>query len=470
MRSISTRLVIGTSLVLSVFVILTALSVSYSVRSRAETARFDRMQGLIYGILGATEISANPDDGPSLLINELELPDARLNQATTGLYAEIISGDGAKLWQSRSMLVNPPRAVVRPIGDWLFETVEGKERNQPPVSRLQLSTAWAFDNGEELPFIVHVVDRADNLLAELKRFDRTLWATLLASAFALLIVQLLVLKRSLKPLEKIGDEVRLIERGERDSLSNAVPTELLPLSSGLNALLRAERARHAQYRHLIDDLAHSLKTPLSVLQNEVGKVSAQTPDSPEIKNTSIKPDVITAEIDRIRESLNRSVQRAHIKAPSYLAPLISTEPAIRRVVSSLEKLYQQNGIQFELDIDDAPMVRMDNADLLELFGNVADNACKYGATEVTVTASASPRYVIFQDNGPGFPEGKLSILTQRGARADTQAQGQGMGLAAVRQMMESHGGSVSLANIDQGATEGATKGGTDGGAEVRLEW
>ena len=461
---------IGTSLVLSVFVILTALSVSYSVRSRAETARFDRMQGLVYGILGATEISANPDDGPSLLINELELPDARLNQATTGLYAEIIGNDGAKLWQSRSMLVNPPQAVVRPIGDWLFETVEGKERNQTSVNRLQLSTAWAFDNGEELPFIVHVVDSADNLLAELKRFDRTLWATLLASAFALLIVQLLVLKRSLKPLEKIGDEVRLIERGERDSLSSTVPTELLPLSSGLNALLRAERARHAQYRHLIDDLAHNLKTPLSVLQNEVEKVSTQTTGSPKTKDATIKPDVITAEIDRIRESLKRSVQRAHIKAPSYLAPLISTEPAIRRVVSSLEKLYQQNGIRFELEIDDAPMVRMDNADLLELFGNVADNACKYGATEVTVTASKSPRHVVFRDNGPGFPEGKLSMLTQRGARADTQAQGQGMGLAAVRQMMESHGGSVSLANIDEGVTEGVTEGAAKGGAEVRLVW
>ena len=89
---------------------------------------------------------------------------------------------------------------------------------------------------------------------------------------------------------------------------------------------------------------------------------------------------------------------------------------------------------------------------------------------MTVTASASPRYVIFRDNGPGFPEGKLSILTQRGARADTQAQGQGMGLAAVRQMMESHGGSVSLANIDQGVTEGAADGGAVGGAEVRLVW
>ncbi len=470
MRSISTRLVIGTTLVLSVFVILTALSVSYSVRSRAETARFDRMQGLIYGILGATEINANPNEGPSLRINELELPDARLNQATTGLYAEIVGGDGVKLWQSRSTLVNPPAAVDRPIGDWLFETVEGRGGNQTSVNRLQLSTAWAFDNGEELPFVVHVVDRADSLLVELKRFDRTLWATLLASAFALLIVQLLVLKRSLKPLEKIGDEVRLIERGERDSLSSAVPTELLPLSSGLNALLSAERARHAQYRHLIDDLAHSLKTPLSVLQNEAEKASSQThrssastkssPASPEAKGSNINPDVITTEIDRIRESLDRSVQRAHIKAPSYLAPLISTEPAIRRVVSSLEKLYQHqhSGIRFDLQIDDAPMVRMDNADLLELFGNVADNACKYGATEVTVTVSTSPRCVIFRDNGPGFPEGKLSILTQRGARADTQAQGQGMGLAAVRQMMESHGGTVSLANLDAG------------GAEVRLEW
>ena len=446
---------IGTSLVLSVFVILTALSVSYSVRSRAETARFDRMQGLIYGILGATEISAGPNDGPSLIINELELPDARLNQATTGLYAEIVGSDGATLWQSRSTLVNPPNAVVRPIGDWYFETVEAKKRDQAAVNRLQLSTAWAFENGEELPFIVHVVDRADSLVAELKRFDRTLWATLLASAIALLIVQLLVLKRSLKPLEDIGEEVTLIERGERDSLSSEVPSELLPLSSGLNALLRAERARHAQYRHLIDDLAHNLKTPLSVLQNEADIASSATSDSPE---STINPDIITTEIVRIRESLDRSVQRAHIKAPSYLAPLISTEPAIQRVVSSLEKLYRHSGIHFDLEIDDAPMVRMDNADLLELFGNVAENACKYGATEVTVVASTSPRAVIFRDNGPGFPASKLPILTQRGARADTRENGDGMGLAAVRQMMESHGGTLALANVDAG------------GAEVKLAW
>ncbi len=451
MRSISTRLVIGTSLVLSVFVILTALSVSYSVRSRAETARFDRMQGLIYGILGATEISNGPNDGPSLLINELELPDARLNQASTGLYAEIVGSDGKQLWQSRSTLVNPPSATVRPIGDWYFETVDGKDRNHLPVNRLQLSTAWAFENGEELPFIVHVVDRADNLLAELKRFDRTLWATLLASAVALLIVQLLVLKRSLKPLEEIGDEVKLIENGERDALSSDVPAELLPLSSGLNALLRAERARHAQYRHLIDDLAHNLKTPLSVLQNEAEQASSES-------RGQTDPDIIRTEIDRIRESLDRSVQRAHIKAPSYLAPLISIEPAIRRVIHSLEKLYLEKNISFKLDVDDAPMVRMDSADLLELFGNVIENACKYGASDIQIKAAVSPRTVTVSDNGPGFPEDKLPTLTQRGARADTQAQGDGMGLAAVRQLMGSHGGSVALSN------------GESGGAVVCLTW
>jgi len=147
-RSISTRLIIGTSLVLSVFVILTALSVSYSVKSRAETARFDRLQGLIYGILGATEISEG-SAGPSLLINDLELPDPRLNQTTTGLYAEIVGSDGKALWQSRSSLVNQPAATIRPIGDWFFETVEGQDHNQTVVNRLQLSTAWEFENGEE---------------------------------------------------------------------------------------------------------------------------------------------------------------------------------------------------------------------------------------------------------------------------------------------------------------------------------
>jgi len=230
-------------------------------------------------------------------------------------------------------------------------------------------------------------------------------------------------------------------------LSSKVPSELLPLSSGLNSLLGAERARHAQYRHLIDDLAHNLKTPLSVLQNEAERSTSRA-------NSPVDASLVTTEVDRIRESIDRSVQRAHIKAPRYLAPLISVEPAVRRVITSLEKLYQHQGIHFDLDLADAPLLRMDHADLLELFGNVAENACKYGASDIKIVATTSPRSVIFSDNGPGFPPGELAMLTQRGARggtrADSQAQGDGMGLAAAHQLMESHGGTLSLSNAENG--------------------
>ncbi|MFT5895764.1 MAG: two-component system sensor histidine kinase PhoQ, partial [bacterium] len=138
MRSITSRLVIGTSIVLTVFVILVGLSVSYSVHQRAETARLDRLQGLIYGILGATDI----DNDAMLSVNTLALPDPMLGQSTAGLYAELVGSDGRKLWQSTSTTSWIPSVKVRPIGDWLFETAENENANS--LHRLQLATAWEF--------------------------------------------------------------------------------------------------------------------------------------------------------------------------------------------------------------------------------------------------------------------------------------------------------------------------------------
>ena len=437
MKSITSRLVIGTSLVLTVFVILIAMSVSWSVHQRAETARFDRLQGLVYGILGATDIT----DDAHLSVNTLALPDARLNQATSGLYAELIGSDGQRLWQSASTASWLPDIVVRPIGDWLFETVERK--GHPPLHRLQLATAWEFDNGEELPFIVHVVDEADSLTRQLKRFDQTLWATLMASAAGLLIVQLLVLRQSLKPLRDIADEVAQIERGERDTLSESVPRELSAMTSGLNALLRAERERHAQYRHLLDDLAHNLKTPLSVLHNLVRPTQ---PDS----------DTIREQTRLMQASIERHVQRATLRSPRYLAPPIPVKPVIERMADTLNKLYDTPAVTFTITVDHDFLVRVDEADLFEVFGNIMENACKYGARNILVSGSRDSRCLVIEDDGPGFPYIDLQQLVQRGVRADSQMPGTGTGLAAARQLMASYGG-----RLEPGHAKG-------GGARIEL--
>lgn len=432
MRSITSRLIIGTSIVLAVFVVLVGLSVSYSVHKRAETARLDRLQGLIYGILGATDIDSNG----TLSVNTLALPDPMLSQNTTGLYAELVGSDGKTLWQSTSTTSWIPEATVRPIGDWLFETAE--KNNASPLHRLQLATAWEFTNGEEFPFIVHVVNEADSLAKQLKRFDRTLWASLLASAIALLIVQLLVLRYTLKPLHKIGEEVADIERGNRDSLSEVVPGELKSLTMGLNALLGAERQRHSQYRHLLDDLAHSLKTPLSVLQNLA-------------KPSTDERDTILEQTQLMRQSIDRHTQRATIRSPRYLAPVINVLPAIERTCSSLTKLYGSDVVQFNLkEVNAEFSVRMDEADLYEVIGNILENACKYGSQTIWVSTDSDSNTLTIEDDGPGFPDIDLQQLTQRGVRADSQTQGSGMGLAAVQQLMAAHGGQLIPNHRKQG--------------------
>jgi len=296
MRAISTRLLVGTGLVLTVFVVLTALAVSWSVHQRAETARFDRLQGLVYGILGATELA----DQQALVVNELELPDQRLVSSTIGLYAEFIANDGSRLWQSRSSTLMIPPTKVTPIGQWLFERVDLK--GQGKVDRLQLSTVWVLDNGEELPFTVHVVDEADVLVRQLRKFDQTLWATLLVAAIALLSVQLIVLRVSLAPLSRIGQEIQEIEEGQREALSEAVPRELVPLASSINALLGSERGRHAQYRHLLDDLAHRLKTPLSVLRN-LGADAANS-----------QSEILQSQTNEMQSAIDRYLQRAAVRS------------------------------------------------------------------------------------------------------------------------------------------------------------
>lgn len=445
MRSISTRLTIGNSVVLAVFVVLIAFSVSYSVHQRAETARFDSLRGLVYGILGAAEIN----DQAQLSVNPLALPDGRLSSLSSGLFAEIVGNGGDKLWQSASVTTPMPPTVIRPIGDWLFEAASTEDFEN--LHRLQLSIAWQLADGEELPFIVHVADQGESLARQLKRFDRTLWATLLGSALLLLIVQWVVLRFSLRPLYGIGEQVAQIERGERDTVDKAVPHELSPLTSGLNALLAAERERHAQYRHLLGDLSHSLKTPLSVLQNIAHSKTTQghTTQGHKIHGAAAQSDEslgqsIIEQTDQMKASLARYSQRANFKSPRYLAPVITVKPLIDRIVNSLGKLYGPDKIEITLNVAHTFTVRMDEADLLEVVGNILENACRYGATSIVLDSSSEERTIVVDDNGPGFSGDEPEVLLQRGVRADSQKSGTGMGLAASDQLMRNYGGSIDL--------------------------
>jgi len=270
-KSISTRLLASTAIVLSIFFVLIALSVSYSVHQRAEAALVDRLQGLIYGVLAATDVSSNNQ----LIVNASELPDPRLNQATSGLFVEMVNPQGKSLWQSQSSTSIMPAVEQTPVGEWVSSQVENDSGKR--MHRLQLATVWEQAQGQELPFTIQAIVPAESIDVQLRQFDRSLWLSLLLSGIGLLLMQLWILSKSLKPLKTIGDEIAQIEQGERDQLSSEVPTELAPLAGSINTLLTSERSRHKQYRNLLDDLAHSLKTPLSVLKNLKGQSNSDAP-------------------------------------------------------------------------------------------------------------------------------------------------------------------------------------------------
>lgn len=422
---------IGTSIFIAIFIVLLAFSISYSVHKRAETARFDALKGVVYGILGATDIN----DDAQMSVNTASLPDESLNSFNANLYAEIIGNDRSALWRSNSAVLPLPATTVKPINNWTFEKVTGSDGAD--LLRVQYVIAWELNNGEELPFIVHVAENVEDLSSQLRRFDQVLWLALLAVAPILPIVQFVMLRISLKPLHDIGQQVDDIEQGKRDALSDTVPSELQPLTRSLNAMLGSERQRHAQYKNLLGDLSHNLKTPISVLQI-MGE-----------KNTASGPDILQ-QTELMKSSLARYAERATMKSPRYLSPAIDVKSVIQRITQSLNKLYETPGVNFDIQVSDAFSVRMDNADLLEVLGNVLENACKYGARNVTITHAPENKSLLINDDGPGWPSEDLSQYIQRGVRADTQTQGQGIGLAASHQIMQSYGGTLSLLRPPEG--------------------
>lgn len=423
MKSLSARLVAGSALVLAMFVGLTGLAVSYSVQQRADEATRDRLQGLVYGILGATEVDA---DG-KLVVQMGELPERTLALESAGLYAEIIDEDGERLWRSQSIVESVPFVKRSAIGHWLQETVELS--NGDHARRVQLKTVWELDNGTDVPFTVHVVDGRSDDARALARFTRSLWATLLGAAAILLALQVGVLRAALGPLRRLGRDIDAMTSGDQQVIENEFPKELAPLARSVNALHARERSRHESYRHLLDDLAHNLKTPLAILGN-------------------LDDERVDAQAGAMQNSIDRYLQRAATETTTTLTRPVPLLPTLQRVSESMSKLYTDRAVNCTHEVSADTMLRVPEADLYEVIGNLYDNACKYGAQRIHARLAHGILHI--EDDGPGFDAADTDTLLHRGTRADTRTDGKGIGLATVKQFLTAWGGDVTLGRSSLG--------------------
>lgn len=441
--SLNARIILAASLVLAIFLALTAVALDQAFRDSARTARQERLLGQLYLLIGEAEVD---EDGQLSLPEQLSEP--RFGQPGSGLYATIVQGKGKEIWRSKSALnVAIPPSPPLAVGKSSFSRQTGVDGEEFFVYRMGVS--WS-EGKRRFSFSFSVAEDLAAFDAQLARYRGSLWGWLAAMALLLVLAQAALLRWGLRPLRRVADEIRAIEGGQKERLESNYPSELRALTENLNGLLQRERAQRQRYRDALGDLAHSLKTPLAVMR---GALQNPRHGVREEGAEGALARTVEEETARMQRIVDYQLQRAATAGPSTrLASPVEIGPVAQRVVASLDKVYRDRQVRAEVEVPQGLAFHGDQGDLLELLGNLLDNAYKWCGGRVRLSASGEGQNVILvvEDDGPGIPAGERDAILQRGARADQSTPGQGIGLAVVASIVQAYRGTIEVGESAQG--------------------
>ncbi len=437
MSSLSARLLVSVSLLLIVFFGVTIVVLDTAFERAGEQSERDILDGHLMAILAAAEIdeAGNLDLPP-------DLHDPRFSAIGSGLYAELRGDQKEPLWRSRSTL-----GIELPVGERPASGVRLFQREAladgTPVLTLSLAVQWELPDGNYRPFVFKVAESLESFNAQVAQFRRQLFGWFAAVALIMLLAISLLLRHLLKPLRQIENEIEEIERAERPSLSENFPDELAGVARNMNILIGSERARSERYRNTLDNLAHSLKTPLAAMRAL-------------LQQGENRSERFNEQIDRMDEIVRYQLRKpAAAESRNIAFGPVSVAQEIDRLVEGLAKVYHDKQPHIEKRIAPGTRFRGDTGDFLEMTGNLLDNACKWCDKNVRVTARMTEDglEIVVADDGPGVPGDAAEQLLQRGTRLDESTPGHGIGLAIVKEIAESYGGRLDIGRADLGGAE-----------------
>ena len=423
--------------VLVVFMVLTAIALERAVVKRALQAEEDGLQLLIYSLLAAVD---QDSQGRSITVSEDRLFEPSLVIRNSGLYALLYNRYKREIWRSESITVSFPAIGGIDPGEWDFQTVE---HLATPYFRLGFSLQWPDANNKLQRYEVVVWRNAVEYFEQLNRFRQTLWAWLIITTLLLLLVMYLVTRWSLLPLQKIGLEVKAIEDQKQSGFEQEYPDEIAPLTENLNILLKREQYQRQRYRNAMDDLAHSLKTPLAVLTG--------LSDQQEIEQGQI--EILREQTERMNQIVSYQLQKTTGSSDIRISKPIDLIVIIDKLLSALEKVYQEKGIIVDRRLPAQALLRMDEGDCLEVVGNLLDNAFKYGNKRISIDLRASDdrsMALTIEDDGDGLAADAIQQILNRGTRLDEATEGQGIGLAVVADIVESYNIELKFSDANLG--------------------
>ncbi|MCL4791169.1 MAG: GHKL domain-containing protein [Gammaproteobacteria bacterium] len=438
--SLSARLLVVSAVMLVAAFAITIAVLDLVFRRSAEAALTDQLEMQVLALIGAAE----PDEAGNLAVPR-RLLEPRLRNPGSGLYGEILDASGLPLWRSPSAvgLELAPGATLR-AGERRVSRLllpDGSE-----VLLFGLGINWELGPTATPAFQVFAAADLAGYEAQLDRFRQQLLAWFSAVMFVLLLALWLAIRHALRPLRRMSAEISAIEAGRQEAFGTGYPRELAGVTSGLNTLLGSERQRMDRYRTTMDDLAHSLKTPLAVVRTELG---GNQPDTATLR----------AQVDRMQAVVDYQLRRAAASGPRSLAARpVALAPPFQDIVSSLRKIHHDKVVSCELQIPEGASYPAEPGDLYEIFGNLLDNAWKWCAGRIVVTVAVGDDNTLtisVADDGPGIPDDQAEAVLGRGIRADQRGDvpGQGIGLAVVREIVGLYRGSVSIGRSALGGAE-----------------
>jgi len=424
--SFSGRLIIASMLVLPVFVLISGLALDRAFARSQEVAELERMRIQVYLLLGAAEIY-----GQDLWLPE-ELQEPRFNQPESGLYARVIN-DNNTVWQSPSaLMITFPETNASPLftGQEIYWSTEISKKE---AMALSFDVAWDTEDGKEKNYRFEVYHDQTAIAAERASYQRQLWRWLGSLTVLLIVIQWAIQYWGLRPLQGLASDLSKLHSGENLTLSENYPNEIKPVIQNLNEVLVAEREQRDRYRHTLADLAHSLKTPLAVIRSN-------------LTSGDLQASVVNEQITRMDDIVRHQLQRSVAKTSSVVNRTVNVSQVIERLLKALQKVYLEKNLRITTELPTRSDVLADESDLMELLGNLLDNACKYthSLVHVAMQFARDSLVISIADDGPGVPENERATILQRGARADTVQMGQGIGLAVVVDILSSYGASLTI--------------------------
>src|SRR3954462_12897055 len=443
--SLATRLFVSATVWVVVILLLTGIVLSSVYRQASERA-FDRRLNLYLRTLVADV--ATPDEPPDKQMQSLREPLFEL--PLSGWYWQVTRTDGDKpdikssrsLWDKKLPKLEEQGNELTAAGIRIGY-VEG------PEGQTLRMVERPVDLGADGKYLVMVAGDASEIFEETRAFDYYLGGTFAALSIVLVLTTIFQVRFGLAPLKRISDSIADIRSGRAERLEGEFPVEIAPLARETNALIDANREIVERARTHVGNLAHAIKTPLSVIVNEA---AAHPVDAFASK--------VLEQADVMRDQLAHHLERARIAARlTIVGTVTEVAPAIEALRRTMEKIHRDRGITIAVKADPMAKFRGERQDLEEMAGNLVDNACKWAASqvfiEVRVEPPSEPRTgpwlrIVVDDDGRGLSSAERAQVSRRGQRLDESKPGSGLGLSIVTDLAALYGGSLALGDAPIG--------------------